>query len=137
MSIAGIWINARHSKVRGWRSSHLAEKQRRLHAEREVEQQTAAREKKRAAKASKIIYGKETNLTGKIRSIFGDRGFGFIMSDDGQEYFFHARGVKDRRFNALNLGEALTFDIEKGPKGLMAVNVTALHRLTELNSEVA
>ena len=53
-----------------------------------------------------------------------DKGFGFI-SREGEEkdVFFHMNECAD--FNALTEGQTVSFDLEEGPKGLNAVNVTA------------
>ncbi len=32
-------------------------------------------------------------LTGSVKKVVSDRGFGFIAADDGQEYFFHRSGL--------------------------------------------
>jgi len=54
-----------------------------------------------------------------------DKGFGFI-SRDGEEkdLFFHANALVDVEYNDLREGDTVTFEIEEGPKGLNAVNVT-------------
>jgi len=50
--------------------------------------------------------------TGTVKWFNESKGFGFIApSDGGEDVFVH--------FNAVN------FEVEKGPKGLQAVNVTA------------
>jgi len=53
-----------------------------------------------------------------------DKGFGFI-SREGEEkdVFFHTNECAD--FDSLKEGQAVSFDLEEGPKGLNAVNVTA------------
>ena len=56
-----------------------------------------------------------------------DRGFGFIKMDDPnarKDIFFHATGLKNIRFDELQEGETVTFDIEQGDKGPVAKNVT-------------
>mgnify|MGYP000853730588 FL=1 len=57
-------------------------------------------------------------MTGKIARVT-DRGFGFITPDEGdKDVFFHAENVVDVEFNDLQEGDAVTFDVEEGPKGL-------------------
>lgn len=53
-----------------------------------------------------------------------DKGFGFI-SQEGEEkdLFFHMSNLVDVQFDELQQGDAVTFDVEEGPKGLNAVNV--------------
>lgn len=64
--------------------------------------------------------------TGSIKRLVHDRGFGFIAGDDGQEYFFHRGGLDSSlEFDRLNGGERVTFDVERGEKGLRARGVRA------------
>lgn len=56
---------------------------------------------------------------------FNDRkGFGFIEQEDGPDVFVHHTGINSSGFRTLNEGDQVTFDIEEGPKGPSAVNVT-------------
>jgi CspA family cold shock protein len=59
--------------------------------------------------------------TGTIKKLVSDRGFGFIASEDGKEYFFHRDGVEN--FDSLRGGESVTFDVESSPKGPRANRV--------------
>lgn len=60
---------------------------------------------------------------GMIKRIVGTRGFGFIQAEDGQEFFFHRSAVRGVEFATLREGQHVEFDVERGPKGLKAVNV--------------
>ncbi|TMD03449.1 MAG: cold shock domain-containing protein [Chloroflexi bacterium] len=63
-------------------------------------------------------------LTGSVKKIVSDRGFGFIAADDGQEYFFHRSGLDSSlEFDALGAGERVTFEIERSDKGPRARGV--------------
>jgi len=65
-------------------------------------------------------------VTGSIKRLVRERGFGFIAGDDGQEYFFHRSGVDNTlEFDALNGGERVTFDVERSDRGLRARQVRA------------
>jgi CspA family cold shock protein len=53
-----------------------------------------------------------------------DNGYGFIKPDNGdKDVFFHAQALVDVAFDDLQEGEAVTFDVEQGPKGPAATNV--------------
>lgn len=61
-----------------------------------------------------------------------DRGFGFITPEDGsKDVFFHANAVVEHGFDSLHEGDAVTFDLEEGPKGPSATNVKAASATTE------
>lgn len=61
--------------------------------------------------------------TGKIAKIT-DRGFGFIAQDgEEKELFFHSTELQNVQFDELQEGDAVTFEVAEGPKGLNATNV--------------
>src|SRR5262249_5776781 len=62
-------------------------------------------------------------MTGTIKRIVSDKGFGFILGSDGNEYFFHNSACRDRRSDALREGGAGTFEKGQGPKGPRGENV--------------
>jgi cold shock protein len=61
-------------------------------------------------------------MTGKIRTIRADKGFGFIKDETGKEYFFHRSAVREG-FENLGEGDSVEFDIVGAPKGPRAENV--------------
>ena len=62
--------------------------------------------------------------TGSIKKLVSERGFGFIVAEDGKEYFFHRDGLASSLdFDRLTGGERVQFDIEQSPKGPRAKNV--------------
>ncbi len=59
---------------------------------------------------------------------FNDRkGYGFIEQEDGPDVFVHHSGINSTGFRSINEGDKVTFDIEQGPKGPCAVNVTVVN----------
>jgi CspA family cold shock protein len=62
-------------------------------------------------------------LNGTIKRLVSDKGFGFILASDGNEYFFHNSACVSARFDDLREGQAVTFDRGQGPKGPRAENV--------------
>jgi len=63
------------------------------------------------------------HVTGKIRTLRVDKGFGFIKDDTGKEYFFHQSAVYGEGLENLREGDSVEFDIGEGPKGPRAENV--------------
>ncbi len=62
-------------------------------------------------------------MTGTIARLT-DRGFGFVKPEQGdKDVFFHARSLVDVMYDDLREGDAVTFDVEEGPKGPSAINV--------------
>ena len=62
-------------------------------------------------------------MTGTIRTLRVDKGFGFIMGDAAKEYFFHQSAVYGEGMQDLREGDSVEFDVGEGPKGPRAENV--------------
>ena len=64
------------------------------------------------------------SLQGKVKWFNPTKGFGFIEREDKEkDVFVHVSAVRDAGMNGLDEGQALTFDVEDGPKGRSAVNL--------------
>lgn len=55
-------------------------------------------------------------LTGTIKKLVGDRGFGFIQQADGTDLFFHRSGVVGADFDSLSEGQAVTYEKAMDPR---------------------
>jgi cold shock protein len=62
-------------------------------------------------------------MNGKVKRLVTDKGFGFILAEDGSEYFFHQSACNGCRFDDLREGQAVTFSKGQGPKGPRAEDV--------------
>ena len=56
-------------------------------------------------------------MTGEIKKLVRDRGFGFITAEDGQDIFFHASALEPGAYDSLSEGDAVQFEIEEGDRG--------------------
>ena len=63
-------------------------------------------------------------MHGKVKWFNGPKGYGFIEREDKEkDVFIHVSALRDAGMKGLEEGQALTFDIEEGPKGPNAVNL--------------
>lgn len=62
--------------------------------------------------------------TGKVKWFNESKGYGFISPDDGSDdVFVHFRAIVGDGFKTLNEGQSVSYEVEKGPKGLQAAQV--------------
>lgn len=62
-------------------------------------------------------------MTGTIKRLNTDKGFGFISNETGQEYFFHQSAIYGEGIADLREGDSVEFEVGEGPKGPRAENV--------------
>jgi CspA family cold shock protein len=63
---------------------------------------------------------------GTVKWFNESKGFGLITREEGGDVFVHYSAIQDNGFKSLAEGQAVSFEIEDGPKGPKAVNVTKL-----------
>ena len=54
------------------------------------------------------------------------KGFGFISRQNGGDVFVHFSAIQSNGFRSLQEGQAVEFNVTKGPKGFQAENVRVL-----------
>ena len=65
----------------------------------------------------------ERTVTGTIRTLRVDKGFGFIKDSNGQDYFFHQSAIYGEGIADLREGDTVEVEGGQGPKGPRAGNV--------------
>jgi cold shock CspA family protein len=75
----------------------------------------------------KQVETEKVPLSGLIDYFNGDKGFGFIKENDNQEkYFFHISGIAEPEL--VEEGKKVTFNLERGLKGMTAVDVQFIEK---------
>jgi CspA family cold shock protein len=63
---------------------------------------------------------------GTVKWFNASKGYGFIQRQTGEDVFVHFSAIMMDGYKSLNEGQAVEFEVKKGPKGLQAENVTGL-----------
>ncbi len=64
--------------------------------------------------------------TGTVKWFNNEKGYGFIGQSNGdQDVFVHQKAIKSSP-QSLSKGQQVSFDVERGQKGLQAANVMAV-----------
>ena len=61
---------------------------------------------------------------GTVKWFNADKGFGFIISEEGKDLFAHFSSIQSDGFKSLDEGQKVEFDVEEGQRGPQAVNIT-------------
>ena len=77
--------------------------------------------KKQNHKTAKVQGGAaDGRITGIVRKIFPEEAYGFIVTDDKLDVFFHANALRDVEMNDIAEGDEVLFAMEEGDKGPQA-----------------
>ena len=80
-------------------------------------------EKHKQLNEDEVVAVKEQ---GTVKWFNASKGYGFIQRQSGEDVFVHFSAIQMDGYKALNEGQAVEFEVRKGPKGLQAENVVGL-----------
>jgi len=63
---------------------------------------------------------------GTVKWFNAEKGYGFITGEDGADVFVHFSAINGEGFKSLDEGQAVTYDLTEGARGMQAANVTKL-----------
>lgn len=76
--------------------------------------------------------------TGTVKWFNNAKGYGFILADEGgEDLFAHYSAIQMDGYKTLKAGQAVSFEITKGDKGLHAINITAANTEPKATSQAA
>jgi cold shock protein len=61
--------------------------------------------------------------TGRVKWFDVNKGFGFVVNEQGQDVFVHYTSIRCDGFRALSEGQIVEYDEDVTPKGLSGKNV--------------
>lgn len=65
-------------------------------------------------------------VTGTVKWFNGNKGYGFIEREEGDDVFVHYSAIMGEGFRNLEEGQRVEFTVEQGPKGLQAAGVVVV-----------
>ena len=63
---------------------------------------------------------------GTVKWFKAAKGYGFTSQESGDDVFVHFSAIQGKGFKTLEEGQSVSFEIEEGPRGKQASNVTKL-----------
>ena len=80
-----------------------------------------------ASHVGRRIHNQEVKMAqGTVKWFNGDKGYGFIAIDGGQDVFVHFSAIAGGGYRSLEEGQKVEFDITQGQKGPQAENVRVI-----------
>ena len=72
------------------------------------------------------FYGGNIMNKGTVKWFNAEKGYGFITGEDGADVFVHFSAIQGEGFKSLDEGQAVTYDLTEGARGMQAANVVKL-----------
>jgi cold shock protein len=68
-------------------------------------------------------------LQGRVKYFNPDKGYGFIITDNGVDYFYHVSDVKDVKLTEV--GDTVQFEVGNNKKGECAKEIKVISKAKE------
>lgn len=65
-------------------------------------------------------------MNGRVKWFNNEKGYGFIDHSSDEDIFVHYSAIKQDGYKTLSEGQLVNFELIETPKGLQAINVTAV-----------
>jgi CspA family cold shock protein len=75
---------------------------------------------------TKVEVTEVSKEQGTVKWFNASKGYGFIQRQTGEDVFVHFSAIQADGYKSLNEGQAVEFEVRKGPKGLQAEAVVGL-----------
>ena len=62
-------------------------------------------------------------MKGKVKWFNAEKGYGFIVSEEGKDVFVHFSAIVSDGYKTLDEGQEVEFEVENGERGQLAKNV--------------
>lgn len=63
---------------------------------------------------------------GTVKWFNATKGYGFVSREGKEDVFIHFKAINSQGYKTLNEGDEVEFEIEEGPKGPQAANVSKI-----------
>ena len=73
-----------------------------------------------------IFYGGTQMNKGTVKWFNAEKGYGFITGEDGNDVFVHFSAIQAEGYKSLEEGQAVSYDLTEGARGMQAANVVKL-----------
>jgi len=65
-------------------------------------------------------------MTGTVKWFNEKKGFGFILGEDGKDYFLHFSNIEKQGFKTVLEGERVSFEVENSDRGPQATKIVSI-----------
>lgn len=69
------------------------------------------------------LKGENYSMKGKVKWFNAEKGYGFIVSEEGNDVFVHFSAIVAEGYKSLEEGQEVEFEVEIGERGQLAKNV--------------